>query len=79
MAKVKLILEVKEKSNKEIYGAMSQDIFDKGRSKLEIKLQKDLLRFIVTADDYTSVRAAINAILLKLRMLEEIENKISQK
>lgn len=75
MSKIILTLKVKEKSAKNIYDAIVQDIFDKGRSTLKIKLESGVLKFVVESDDYTSVRAAINAILLKLRMLEDLHTK----
>lgn len=79
MSKVKLVLEVKEKNAKNIYDAIIQDVFDGGRSTLKIKLEKDILKFVIEAEDYTAIRAVINAVLLKLRMINDIEAKIIQK
>lgn len=76
MAKIKLVLEIKEKDAKKIYDAIIHDVFNGGRSSLNIKQKGDLLKFIITADDYTAVRAAINAVLLKLRMLNDVGVKI---
>ncbi len=76
MSKVKLVLEVKEKNAKNIYDAIVHDVFDGGRSTIKIKLEKNILKFVVEAEDYTAVRAVINAVLLKLRLLDDVKQKI---
>lgn len=76
MSKITLILEVKEKNAKNIYNAIVHDVFDGGRSTLNIKLEKEVLKFVIEAEDYTAVRAVINAVLLKLRLLDDVKQKI---
>ncbi len=76
MSKITLTLEIKEKNAKNIYDAIVHDVFDGGRSTLKIKLEKGILKFVIEAEDYTAVRAVINAVLLKLRLVDDIKQKI---
>ena len=71
---IKIILETDDKDIKYIYDALLPDFKNRGRAKVHMKLDKNILRFESVSDDYTSQRAVINGILLKLRMLNEIKN-----
>ena len=73
---INLNLEVNNKNAKNIYDSIANDLFDKGRAELKLILEKDKLIFNVLANDYTSIRATINSILLKLRTFDELDKKI---
>ena len=61
---INLNLEVNNKNCDKIYSAIANDLFDKGRAELKITLEKNKLIFNIRANDYTSIRATINSILL---------------
>jgi tRNA threonylcarbamoyladenosine modification (KEOPS) complex Pcc1 subunit len=73
---INLNLEVNNKNSDKIHSAIANDLFDKGRAELKLTLEKDKLIFNISANDYTSIRATINSILLKLRTFDELDKKI---
>jgi tRNA threonylcarbamoyladenosine modification (KEOPS) complex Pcc1 subunit len=73
---INLNLEVNNKNSDKIHSAIANDLFDKGRAELKLTLEKDKLIFNISANDYTSIRATINSILLKLRAFDELDKKI---
>lgn len=79
MTKIVLTLDVDDKKTKEMYNAIVPDLFDKGRADVKITQNGEKLSFKISSEDFTSVRASINAILLKIRMFSELDIKLSQK
>ena len=69
---IKLTLDVKHEDAENFYNAIFPDFSKKGRSDVKMDLQKDKIIFTITSKDFTSVRASINGILLKLRTLNEL-------
>lgn len=73
---INLSLEVNNKNAKNIYDSIVNDLYEKGRAELEIILEKEKLTFKISSEDYTSIRATINSILLKLRVFDDLDKKI---
>lgn len=69
---IELSLKVDSKDAKNFYNAMLPDFEKKGRSDVEMNLKENILTFNINSNDFTSVRASINGILLKLRAMENI-------
>jgi tRNA threonylcarbamoyladenosine modification (KEOPS) complex Pcc1 subunit len=80
MSSVVLTLQVDDKNVKQMYDSIMLDMYDKGRADVKVKLdeKKKELIFKISSEDFTSVRATINAVLLKLRMFNEIDIKFAQ-
>ncbi|PIU22426.1 MAG: hypothetical protein COT14_01220 [Candidatus Diapherotrites archaeon CG08_land_8_20_14_0_20_30_16] len=78
MAKIVLTLDVDGKKTKEMYNAIVHDLFEKGRADIKITQKGEKLIFKISSEDFTSVRASINAILLKLRMFSELDQKLAK-
>ena len=70
--KVVLTLDVEHKDSENFYKSILPDFEKKGRSEVEMNLDKNRLVFKIESKDFTSVRATINGILLKLRTLNEL-------
>jgi tRNA threonylcarbamoyladenosine modification (KEOPS) complex Pcc1 subunit len=77
--KVNLKLEVNLENAKEFYDSIKPDFSSKGRSKVEMNYEKNKLIFNINSEDFTSVRASINSILLKLRMLDNLRGESNDK
>jgi len=73
-----LSLDVDSKNSKEMYSALIHDLFEKGRADVEIKQEKNKLYFKISSEDFTSIRATINSVLLKLRLFSELDNKLAK-
>jgi len=80
MSSIVLDLDVSSKHAKQMYDAILLDMYDKGRADIKIKLDEKAkkLTFKISSEDFTSVRATINAVLLKLRLFNEIDIKFAQ-
>jgi len=70
---INLKLEVKSDVAKDFYEAILPDFKKLGRSNVEIILDKEKLTFDINSKDFTSIRASINGILLKLRLLKSLK------
>lgn len=70
---INLTLSVNSSSAKNFYDSLIVDFKDLGRSKVEMNLNRDELIFNISSNDFTALRASINSIILKLRMLKELE------
>lgn len=81
MSSVILTLQVDDKNVKKMYDSIMLDMYDKGRADVKVKLdeKKNELIFKISSEDFTSVRATINAVLLKLRLFNEIDIKFANK
>jgi tRNA threonylcarbamoyladenosine modification (KEOPS) complex Pcc1 subunit len=73
---INLKLEVNNKNAKNIYDSIADDLYEKGRADLKIISEKEKLIFEINSEDYTSIRATINSILLKLRAFDDLDKKI---
>ena len=80
MSSIVLTLQVDDKHVKQMYDSIMLDLYDKGRADVKVKLdeKKKELIFKISSEDFTSVRATVNAVLLKLRMFNEIDIKFAQ-
>jgi tRNA threonylcarbamoyladenosine modification (KEOPS) complex Pcc1 subunit len=70
---VKLRLVVSDKTADKMYSALKPDFSKKGRSEVNMSFKGEDLIFDINSKDFTSVRASINSILLKLRALNELK------
>jgi len=77
--KIELQLSVSDKDAKNFYNAILPDFTKKGRSDVDVLLSKDKIIFTIKSEDFTSVRASINSVLLKLRALNELGTNIKSK
>lgn len=73
--KVILNLDIESVDANKFFDAMKPDFVKKGRSEIDMFLEKNKLKFTISSEDFTSVRASINNILLKLRAMNELGNK----
>lgn len=73
-----LILKVESKHAKAMYDALINDLFKKGRADVKVKQKNNVLEFKISSSDFTSIRATINSVLLKLRMFSELDNLLSK-
>ena len=73
-----LTLQVDDKHAKEMHQALIQDLYDKGRADIKVTQNKNELTFKISSEDFTSIRATINSVLLKLRMFSEIDKKLAK-
>lgn len=73
-----LTLDVNDKNAKKMHSALVQDLFDKGRADVDVKIKDNKLTFVIKSEDFTSVRATINSVLLKLRMFNELDSKLEK-
>ncbi len=73
---INLKLEVNNKNAKNIYDSIADDLYEKGRADLKIISEKEKLIFEINSEDYTSIRATINSILLKLRAFDDLDKRI---
>ncbi len=73
---ITLTIKLKNKNIDNILKAIELDIYDKGRAKLNYNIENNTLIFNIESKDVTSVRATTNAILLKLKMFNELDNKL---
>ena len=75
---ITLTLNVDDKNATKMYNALIYDLFDKGRADVNVKVKDDKLTFVIKSKDFTSVRATVNSVLLKLRMFSEFDEKLSK-
>ena len=76
MTKIKLTLEVTDVNSKQKYDSIVHDLFDGGRANIKVSHSGNKLVFEINSEDFTSIRASVNALLLKLRMLSELDQKL---
>jgi len=71
-----VVLEKKDKENnlKLFQEAIAPDFEKKGRSDVKMVLDNNKLIFYITSKDFTSIRASINNILVKLRTVNSLND-----
>ncbi len=78
MSDIVLTLDVNDKHAKEMYDSIIHDLFDKGRADVSLKQKDNKLSFIIKSKDFTSVRATVNSVLMKLRMFSELDTRLKE-
>lgn len=75
---VVLTLEVNDKNASKMHQAIVHDLYDEGRADIKIKQKDNKLEFKISSNDFTSVRATVNAVLQRLRMFSELDAKLAK-